>query len=138
MSLRNKVLQIAIIITLLVAVAIWTFSNQKKTEKVQSPNSFSNQRLVSQMVGQTNKALFPEIDKPVYTTAQEAQAFLKDEDTVYVVRAKDKTFIYPEYILGFHHIVNDMIDDQPVAVSLCMLSDSVVMNSRKVGSDTLT
>ncbi len=77
-----------------------------------------------EMWGQPVKTMFPAIDSPVYIADKSALGFLQDSDEVYVLRYRDQVLVYPAMILGYHHIVNDAIDGNPIAITSCLLSDS--------------
>lgn len=81
--------------------------------------------------GEEDRAKFPAIIKPEYVNTSDSIDFLIDEDGVYTFELNGKRYVYPEKILAFHHIVNDTIDGVPVAVSLCLLTDSAAVYERK-------
>ena len=94
-------------------------------------------RSPDQMWGDPAKEMFPEINNPGYVSANKTQEFLNDKDEVYLVRFGKKTYVYPANILSFHHIVNDVIEEKPVAITLCLLSDSAIVYSRNVDGKDL-
>ena len=94
-------------------------------------------RSLDQMWGKPAKEMFPEINNPTYVSSQKAQAFINNNDEVYVVRFGKKTYIYPANILSFHHLVNDVIEKKLLTVTLCLLSDSAIVYSRNVDGKEL-
>jgi hypothetical protein len=87
--------------------------------------------------GNPAKDMFPAISKPKYVSATQAQKFMRASDLVYVYNAEKTVFVYPARVLSYHHIVNDNIQNRPVAITLCTLSDSGVVYSRNVAGQTL-
>jgi len=60
---------------------------------------------------------------------------MRDDDQVYRMRLNGTEYIYPANILGFHHVVNDVIDGMPLAITLCMLTHSAIaFDARPEGS----
>lgn len=93
-------------------------------------------RSEDQMWGEPAKQMFPDLVNPKYLSKDKAT--LADMDVVYFYKTSESLYVYPAAILSFHHIVNDVIDGEPVAVTLCLLSNSGVVYSRKVGGKVLT
>jgi len=94
-------------------------------------------RPVSEMWGEPAKEMFPEINNPSYVSSKKAQEFINNNDEVYLVRFGKKTYVYPANILSFHHLINDVIEKKPVAISLCLLSDSAIVYSRNIDGKDL-
>jgi len=81
--------------------------------------------------------MFPDITDPVYVSPQEANEFLDGDDPVFKLTFHDRTRIYPVAIMSYHHIVNDTLDNRPIAFTYCMLSDTPVLFSRNLNGRTL-
>jgi len=92
---------------------------------------------VKEMWGRPAKNLFPEINNPKFVSAKEADQFLNDEDEVFTIKKNKETIVYPLLILSFHHIVNDLINNQPVAVTYCLLADVAFSFSRQLNDKVL-
>lgn len=76
----------------------------------------------------------PSIDDPTF-----AETYFGDpDDEVIVLEAEGEVRAYPVRILHYHEIVNDTIDDDPVAVTWCPLCGSSVVYSRRVDDRELT
>jgi len=73
-----------------------------------------------------------------YLGSAEAESFLLDGDKVYVLRRGTTTFVFPEVLLTSYHVVNDVMDGEPVAITYCLLAGSSSFFSRKVGDKVLT
>lgn len=85
---------------------------------------------VEGMSGRPDRGLHPPIDDPEYIEVERADRFLEDDDIVFVIPREHETLVYPELILGVHHVVNTVLDDRPVAITHCMLADSAILYSR--------
>ncbi len=79
------------------------------------------------------KDAIPSIDKPVFDT----EYFGDDDDEVAVVEGSIAK-AYPLRILDYHEIVNDEIDDRPIAVTWCPLCGSAVVFDRTVADQVLS
>lgn len=67
----------------------------------------------------------PPIDEPIYISVAESD-YLNDEEKVFVYEADEGIFIYPQRILVWHEIVNDVIDDEQLAITYCPLTGSTI------------
>lgn len=125
---------IAIILGAYFSLTARLVQKQNPLSTFHSPQS---SRSISQMWGEPAKSMFPDIEKPVYVSTNVANGFLRDDDLVMDVLMGETHYIYPINILSFHHIVNDAIDNKPIAVTFCLLSNSALVFSRKLRNDTL-
>ncbi len=81
-----------------------------------------NELLLSNILsGGVPKDGIPPIDKPQYIGMEEAGALLKQNDRVFVVESAEGVKIFPQNILVWHEIVNDVIDGQNVSITYCPL-----------------
>lgn len=79
----------------------------------------------------------PSIDKPEFSTAEQAQDWLgKDEPVVAYVDGDDAR-AYPLQILIYHEIVNDVVNDKPVTVTFCPLCNASIVFDRTVDGEVL-
>ncbi|MFL0811531.1 MAG: DUF3179 domain-containing protein [Agarilytica sp.] len=62
----------------------------------------------------------PAIYKPQYIKPDEAN-FLKEDDIVLGFEMLGQAYAYPRYILNWHELVNDDINEQPFLISYCPL-----------------
>jgi hypothetical protein len=60
--------------------------------------------------------LFLAADRPATVPAREAD-FLRDDDEVFGIVIRDRPRAYPITMLSYHHVVNDVIEGVPVAVT---------------------
>lgn len=63
----------------------------------------------------------PSIDRPKFTSVQEADKVLEDSDLVVGLEVNGDIRAYPLQILVWHEIVNDNVGGVPVAVTYCPL-----------------
>ncbi|MBI2337567.1 metalloregulator ArsR/SmtB family transcription factor [Candidatus Daviesbacteria bacterium] len=73
----------------------------------------------------------PSIENPKFESSEQA-SWLKDEDTVFAIDYKGVQRVYPQRILNWHEIVNDVIAGDPIAVTFCPLCGSALAFERKV------
>ncbi|MBI4603827.1 MAG: DUF3179 domain-containing protein [Planctomycetes bacterium] len=93
---------------------------------------------VARLWGMPNRHLFSPIECPRYVAAAEAEGFLRCEDRVYLIRKTGTIYVFPEVLLTSYHVVNDVIDGEPMAVSYCLLAGSACRFSRRVEDRVLT
>jgi len=89
------------------------------------------------MVGNPDELHVP-LSRPRYVSAAEADGFLLPDDAVSFIRIGGVYFVYPEVMLGFHHVINEYIEEVPLAITECMLSGTTHAYVRRVGDRTLT
>ena len=69
------------------------------------------------------------IDDPKYVTILEADAYLGEKDKVFVYEAEEGVFIYPQKILVWHEVVNEIFDGKALSVTYCPLTGSAICYS---------
>ncbi|MBI1289800.1 DUF3179 domain-containing protein [bacterium] len=72
---------------------------------------------------------FVPINEPRYRPAADVQ--LPGEGLVIGVTIGDQSRAYPLRLMTYHHVVNDVIADKPVAVTYCVMANSAVVYTRK-------
>jgi len=75
----------------------------------------------------------PAINQPRFVSMSEAKRWLKPQEPVISLEIGGEARAYPLQILIWHEIVNDRIDDTPVAVTFCPLCYSAVAFDRTIG-----
>ncbi len=78
----------------------------------------------------------PSIDEPKFAPVSEI-TWLDDNEGVLSLTVNDETRAYPLQVMTWHEIVNDTVDDVPVAVTFCPLCNSGVAFERRVGNRLL-
>ncbi len=75
--------------------------------------------------GGPGKDGIPSIDEPVFVPAAKA-SFLSDDEPVFGLVRGGEVRAYPQQVLVWHEIVNDTIGDEPIVVTYCPLTGTVV------------
>ena len=78
------------------------------------------------------KDAIPAIDRPTFTTTQQAATWMDEQEPVMVYEGEHTARAYPIQILLFHELVNDTVDGRPILVSYCPLCNSGVIFDRTV------
>jgi hypothetical protein len=99
-----------------------------------SPSSVPTEQLVAAGPGKDD---IPAITWPRFVGADQAM-FLADEDRVVGVANASVSKAYPVRILNWHAVVNDSLDNHPIAVTFCPLSGSAVVFRRRMHGDAYT
>lgn len=68
----------------------------------------------------------PPIEEAKYTSIHEAMDRMKPFDKVFVYEGEDSTYLYPQNILVWHEIVNDVIEGEQVSITYCPLTGSTI------------
>jgi len=79
----------------------------------------------------------PSIDNPNFTIATEVD-FLNPEDLILAIRVGDEIKAYPHPILDKHEIVNDRIDNKPIALTYCPLTGTGIGWNRIINDQETT
>jgi hypothetical protein len=87
--------------------------------------------------GGVSKDAIPAIDEPQFVGVTDADAWLQPKEAVVVVQIGDEARAYPIRILTWHEIVNDVIDETPVAVTYCPLCTTVIAFDRRLDDRVL-
>jgi hypothetical protein len=80
----------------------------------------------------------PAILAPTFQSVEEAKTWLVDQSPVIALDIEGDARAYPQAILMWHEIVNDIVGGVPVAVTFCPLCNSSLVFDRRVGEQTLT
>lgn len=75
----------------------------------------------------------PALDRPAHVAAAEAE-YLRDDEVVYGVSAGGEHRAYPDRILSWHEMTNDVVGGEPVTLSYCTLCGTAVLYSGRLGS----
>jgi hypothetical protein len=68
----------------------------------------------------------PSIDSPVFTEVTDASVWIGEREPVLLLMYKGIRRVYPLQILMWHEIVNDEFDGEPVLVTYCPLTTTIV------------
>lgn len=82
----------------------------------------------------------PPIDNPRYVSSDKADAFLSKNDVVFGLEHNETVKAYPQIILVWHEIVNDLIGGEKVSITYCPLTGSTVgyVGKSRVDGEELT
>lgn len=80
----------------------------------------------------------PSIDRPKFISRQEADSFLRPEDIVFGIAFGGVVRAYPQRILVWHEIVNDMLGGEPISITYCPLTGSQVAFRRRLPGGSVT
>lgn len=72
--------------------------------------------------GGPGKDGIPSIDEPRFAPTDSPPANLDGDDPVFGVELDGEAKAYPQYVLVWHEVVNDVVGGQPVAVTYCPLT----------------
>lgn len=86
--------------------------------------------------GGPGKDGIPSIDAPQFSSVSEI-TFLDDWELVLVAKIGNEIKAYPNVIMYYHEIVNDTIEEEPVAITYCPLTGSGIGWERTI-NDTVT
>ncbi|MBI2170834.1 MAG: DUF3179 domain-containing protein [Chloroflexi bacterium] len=67
--------------------------------------------------GGPGKDDIPPLDQPKFVTVEQADKWLEDKEPVQVVDIKGDARAYPQQILIWHEVVNDVVGGEPVTVT---------------------
>lgn len=87
--------------------------------------------------GGPGKDGIPAIDEPEFVAASDVD-FLDDRDAVFGLVHRGEVRCYPQLVLVWHEIVNDIVAGEPLSVTYCPLTGSVVGFSGSAGRRPLT
>lgn len=87
--------------------------------------------------GCPSKDCIPSIDEPVFESISEADKWLEDGDIVFSLDYKGEARAYPQRILNWHEIVNDVVAGDPLAITFCPLCGSALTFDSKVDGQVL-
>jgi hypothetical protein len=68
----------------------------------------------------------PPIENPIYISVAEANDFLDDSDIVFGLNYNGEVLAYPQRILVWHEIVNDLVGGEQISITYCPLTGSSI------------
>lgn len=87
--------------------------------------------------GCPNRDCIPAIDAPDFVSSAQADN-LDDEDLVLGLDFAGVVRAYPAFILNHHEVVNDTLNDVPIAITFCPLCGSGVAFRREIAGEAVT
>lgn len=68
----------------------------------------------------------PSVDEPTFVPRADAPEWLNDEEVVFGLVRGDDVKAYPQRVLVWHEICNDVVDGDPVSVTYCPLTGTAM------------
>lgn len=150
---RNYTQWAYIIVPVVVAVVVFgivgvPFTNAQSSEENCAPRAFSYSwdttdfcntsiNLDEVLSGGVGKDGIPAVTDPVMESVDEARDWLVDRSPVIVFEIDGEARAYPQAILMWHEIANDVVGGVPVAITFCPLCNSSIVFDRRVDGETL-
>ncbi|MCH5276295.1 MAG: DUF3179 domain-containing protein [Desulfovibrionaceae bacterium] len=79
----------------------------------------------------------PSLNSPAFVEVREASMGLEANDPVFVVPLPDGVRIYPQKILVWHEVVNEVIKGEPFCISYCPLSGCLAVYAARANNQNL-
>ena len=113
-------------------------SNSSESERAPQFSSAASFEFAQKSLwGKFNEGLYNTLSDPEYASAKQADEFLRADDLVLVLRGNSDVLVFPEMFMSEHHVINDTLDAQPVAVTMCQLSGCYTAFQRVVDGSAL-
>lgn len=119
----------AVVIGSILLLAVTILSSNQKTSNF---SSTARARTSTQMWGQPAKGMYPELNNPIYVSEEDAEVFMRDSDEVIAIKDGDGYKVFPNYILAYHHSLNDIINGSSINIAYCCQSDSAYAYGREI------
>ena len=68
----------------------------------------------------------PAIYNPSYISARDAQLIMDRDDVVFIVMLPNGVHIYPQKIMVWHQIVNEIVEDTAYAITYCPITGTMI------------
>ena len=75
----------------------------------------------------------PSLYRPRYDRVSDADLSLSGDDVVFVVQLPDGPRIYPQSIMAWHQVVNEVVDDNAYAVTYCPITGTLMAYDASMG-----
>ena len=79
----------------------------------------------------------PSLNSPSFVAVREASMALEANDPVFVVPLPDGVRIYPQKILVWHEVVNEIVKGQPFCITYCPLSGCLAVYAAQADNQNL-
>src|SRR3989338_2668402 len=134
-QLVHKHFLLLLILFILGAFVLWfvflVFKGRPVSKEKENPK-YS----ITNIWGEPAKDMYPHLTNPSYVSVKEASEFVKDEYEVIGIKDGDEYKIFPNFILAFHHVVNETVNGIPMMIAYCCQSDSAYAYSRVIDGKT--
>lgn len=102
-----------------------------------SEDTPGRKNLAKLMQGCPEKDCIPSIDNPKFESVEAGGKWLNPDDIVFSIDHKGEARAYPQRILNWHEIVNDVIGGDPLTITFCPLCGSALAFDRRVDGQVL-
>lgn len=140
MKMIKPILVILLIVVLVLAGARYLFmvDQQQVAEETFEAPSVTTENLINTSKGPFQHYLdnissggppkdgIPPIETPTYVSIDHAATSMDAYDKVFVFEGEEEVYLYPQSILVWHEIVNDVIDNQAISITYCPLTGSTI------------
>jgi hypothetical protein len=75
----------------------------------------------------------PSLYRPRYDRTADADLSLSSDDVVFVVQLPDGPRIYPQNIMAWHQVVNEVVDDNAYAITYCPITGTLMAYDASMG-----
>ncbi len=146
---KSKIWKLGVLLGLLVIVAsiiIFVQSQQEddpskwlpgeQSYQYSDPLSFKYSE--NNLWGKVDKEMYLPLNHPEYIGVNIANRIIRDRDKVYLVQAEQGNYVYPDFLMAVHHVINTEIDSKPVMITNCDLAGSCALYSRKLNDQVLS
>lgn len=79
-----------------------------------------------------SKDSIPPLENPEYIKIDDV-LFLEDSDKVFILEAEESVYMFPQKIMVWHEIVNEVIDGEAISITYCPLTGSAIGYEGNVG-----
>lgn len=103
--------------------ALWTASSVEAR-----PRNLQELAAISGKLTETSVSYgaIPALYRPRYDRVQDADLNMSQEDVVFVAMLPDGPRIYPQRIMVWHQVVNELIDDMAYAITYCPITGTLM------------
>ena len=93
-----------------------------------------SKQLISTSIGYGD---IPTLYRPRYDRVQDANLAMSGDDIVFVVMLPDGPRIYPQRIMVWHQVVNEVVDDMAYAITYCPTTGTLMAYDASMGGMNL-
>ncbi|MCS4538767.1 MAG: DUF3179 domain-containing protein [Thaumarchaeota archaeon] len=98
----------------------------KSKSSLQPPSARLDEYAKNIMPGGPPKDGIPPIDNPQYISRDAADSLLSNNDVIFGLEYNGAVIAYPQIVLVWHEIVNDVIGGEKISITYCPLTGSAV------------
>ena len=107
-------------LTLLTLAALWNANDAQARPRSLQELAAINGKLIETGV---KYGSIPSLYRPRYDRIQDANLSLSDDEVVFIAMLQGGARVYPQRIMVWHQVVNEIVDDKAYALSLIHISE---------------